>query len=291
MALVMKPAHMLGIMLPLLVACDCFSILHYLGEHDWKRLRWLLPGLIAGIVVGTGVLVALRGMPPVEFNTLMKGIVGIICLAVVALQVYRLFGREVPTLPPHPASAFTVGGVAGCVSTINHAAGPIVTIYLLQEKLEKRRLVGTLLLYFLIGNAAKLPTYMLLPMSDGRPLINASTLRDSIWFIPLIPIGTLIGAWMNRHVKEKPFAAIMYVAAAASAAHMIWTSASWRAIGYGVGILALAFIVLLLVDKYVLRVAAKDPCRACGKDVAPARAAGDAACPECGEAFAQVSPD
>jgi uncharacterized protein len=296
MALVVKPAHMLGMMLPLLVACDVFSNLHYLGEYDWKRLRWLLPGLIGGIVIGTGVLLVLRGMPPAQFNGVMKGVVGIICLAVVLLQAYRLFGREVPTLPPHPASALAVGGVAGTVSTINHAAGPIVTIYLLQEKLEKRRLVGTLLLYFLIGNAAKLPTYALLPMPTGggtlRPLINADTLRDSIWFIPLIPVGTLIGAWMNKRVPEKPFAAIMYIAAAASAAYMIWTSASLTAIAWGVGVLAVAIGVLVIVDKQVIRRrGVPQPCVKCGWDVTDARAAGGAACPECGAAFAEVSPD
>jgi len=216
MSLVVGPEKMLGIMLPLLIACDVFSNLHYIGEYDWSRLRWLLPGIVIGIVLGTGVLALLRGMPPATFNNAMNLIVGGICLAVVAMQVYRMTGRELPTLPSHPASATSVGVLAGTVSTINHSAGPIVQIYLLKEKLPKRLLVGTLLLYFLIGNTAKLPTYIYMG------LINAKTLRDSIWFIPLIPMGTVAGAWMNHRVPEKPFAAIMYIAAALSAGWMIW---------------------------------------------------------------------
>ncbi|MCX5661181.1 MAG: TSUP family transporter, partial [Planctomycetota bacterium] len=187
------------------------------------RLRPLLAGLTMGVVVGTGILYAMSGKPPAEFNQIMNGVVGGICLVVVLMQAYRLTGREIPTLPPHPASAVGVGLLAGAVSTINHGAGPIVTVYLLQEKLEKRLMVGTLLFYFLIGNAIKVPTYLLLPFPpDGKPLINWETLHNSIWFIPLIPVGTVLGAWMHHKVPEKPFAAIMYIAAAASAAQLLF---------------------------------------------------------------------
>src|SRR5207247_6644838 len=120
--------------------------------------------------------------------------------------------------PPGTGSSVAVGGVAGFVSTLNHSAGPLVTLYMMQEKLEKRRLVGSLVLYFLIINSAKVPTYA------AMGIINASTLRDSIWFIPLIPLGTLSGAWMIHRVPEKPFAAILYVAAAVTAGHMIWSA-------------------------------------------------------------------
>ncbi len=224
MSLAVGPRHMLGMMLPLLIVCDLFANAHHLGHYDWKRLRWMVPGLVLGIAVGTGVLVILRGRTPAEFNQVLNGLVGGICLAVVLMQVYRLTGRKIPTLPPHPASAATVGVVAGGVSTLNHSAGPIVAIYLLQEKLEKRVLVGTLLMYFLIGNTLKLPTYLLLPMADGKPMITPQSLRDSFWLIPLIPVGTLIGAWLHHRVAERPFAAIMYTAAGVAAGKMVWNA-------------------------------------------------------------------
>ncbi len=226
MAMAMGAQHMLGIMLPLLIACDIFSNMHYMGERDWSRLRNLIIGAVLGISAGTVILFYLSGMPPAQFGRVMTGVVGFICLAVVLLQVYRLTGREVPTLPSHPLSAISVGLAAGAVSTLNHAAGPIVMIYLLHEGVAKRRLVGTMLMYFLIGNTLKLPTYLLLPMPGGQPLINLNTLRDSIWFLPLIPVGTLLGAWMNKRISEKPFAVIMYTFAALSAVHMIYKAFS-----------------------------------------------------------------
>jgi uncharacterized membrane protein YfcA len=216
MALAVGPARMLGLILPLLIACDILSNLHYLGQYDWRRLKHLVIGALVGVAAGTIVLLVLRGMPPREFSGAMNLIIGIICLAVVAMQAWRLTGREIPTLPPHPLSAVSIGLLAGTVSTINNSAGPIVTIYLLHEKLPKRLMMGTLLLYFLLINCAKLPTYI------AMGLINARTLHDSIWFIPLIPIGTLMGAWMNKRVPEKPFAAILYIAAAVAAAAMIY---------------------------------------------------------------------
>jgi uncharacterized protein len=226
MALVVGPAQMLGITLPLLIVCDILSNLHHLGHYDWKQLRGLLPGAVGGVVLGTAVLWQLRGMPPEQFNHIMSLVIGGICLAVVAMQAYRLTGREVPTLPPHPASAVGVGFVAGTVSTINHSAGPIVTVYLLHAKLPKRLLTGTLLLYFLLINSVKVPTYLFMPLmkaADGsmHPFINAATLHDSIWFIPLIPVGTLLGAWMHHRIPEKPFNAVMYLAAAATAGQMV----------------------------------------------------------------------
>jgi uncharacterized protein len=216
MALVMPPQHMLGLMLPLLIAADILSNLHYLGQWEWKLLRPLLLGAVLGVAGGTVVLTALKGIDPATFQSSLQLLIGCVCLTVVAMQVYRLFGREVPTLPAHPLSAGSVGFVAGGVSTLSHSAGPIVSIYLLQEKVPKRRLVGTLLLYFLLINTVKVPTYVHLE------IINRQTLMDSIWFIPLLPLGTLAGAWMNNRVPEKPFAAIMYTAAAVTAAHLVY---------------------------------------------------------------------
>ena len=40
--------------------------------------------------------------------------------------------------------------------------------------------------------------------------------------IPFLPVGTLAGVWMNRRIPEKPFMAVMYAAAAATAAQMIY---------------------------------------------------------------------
>ena len=119
-------------------------------------------------------------------------------------------------LPSSPGSSLGVGAVAGGVSTISHSAGPIITLYLLQERVEKRRLVSTMLLYTLLINSVKLIGYITITGS-----VTMGTLRQSLWMVPLLPAGTLAGAWMNKRLPEKPFMLIMYIAAAATATQMI----------------------------------------------------------------------
>ena len=53
-------------------------------------------------------------------------------------------------------------------------------------------------------------------------MVTLQTFKDSLWMIPFLPIGTLTGVWMNRRLPEKPFMIVMYVAAAATAAQMIY---------------------------------------------------------------------
>ena len=65
-----------------------------------------------------------RGHGPAEalsggahsFGALLSGTVGGVCLALVALQVYRVAGGRVPRIPPGRRTGMAVGGVAGFVS-------------------------------------------------------------------------------------------------------------------------------------------------------------------------------
>jgi hypothetical protein len=218
MGSVMPAKHMLGVQLPLLIACDVLSNLHHLKNRDWRILKPLVWGALVGVVLGSAVFWALKDSDPAKLQRGLSLLIGAICLVFVVIQALGLMGRRVPTLPTSPVSSVAVGTTAGFVSTLSHGAGPLVTLYLLQEKLPRQILVGTQVFYFLLVNSAKVPTYV------GLHYINRPTLLDSIWFIPLIPLGTLAGAWMNKRVPEKPFAAILYIAAAVTAGHMIWAA-------------------------------------------------------------------
>ena len=73
-----------------------------------------------------------------------------------------------------------------------------------------------MLLYTLLINSVKLVTYV------GISAVTVGTLRNTAWMLPLLPVGTVTGAWMNKRIPEKPFVMVMYVAAAVTAAEMIW---------------------------------------------------------------------
>ena len=101
----------------------------------------------------------------------------------------------------------TITGLTGGVaSTIAHAGGPVLTIFLLGQHLAKRPFIGTTVIYFFLANAVKLLPYSYLGM------INTNTLGIGLWLLPLVPIGTLAGAHLNRVMSEGLFrAAIMTI--------------------------------------------------------------------------------
>ena len=51
-ALAFPPRDAIGILLPLLCAGDIFSLYYYWGKWERQNLKYLLPGVVVGVVVG-----------------------------------------------------------------------------------------------------------------------------------------------------------------------------------------------------------------------------------------------
>ncbi|MFA9477122.1 sulfite exporter TauE/SafE family protein [Phycisphaerales bacterium AB-hyl4] len=207
-----------GVMLPLLIVADVFAVGTHFRKQSRRHMNWLLVGAMAGIVLGSAVLWELseRGTLTFWLNLL----VGSLCLVFVVLQCYRMVGGAVPRIPPGPWGGRGTGLAAGLTSTLSHSAGPIVSIYLLEQRMAKAALVGTMVLFFMITNVAKLPTFVWLG------LINPATLLEGLWFVPMIPVGVVIGIWMYKRIPERPFVVVMYVGAALAAGNMLWEAAN-----------------------------------------------------------------
>ncbi len=204
----------IGVMLPILILADVFSVWSHRKGVSWLHLRSLLTGAICGILLGTWVLWTFQETGKLTFA--LNLCVGSICLVFVALQLYRLLGGYVPRIPPGPGGGIASGGFAGIVSTVAHSAGPVITIYLLEQRMEKTRLVATMVLFFLVVNCSKLPTYI------GLGLINSRTLVESALFATFVPVGIMAGLWMHKRLAEKPFTLIMYLGAAVAGARMLY---------------------------------------------------------------------
>lgn len=204
----------IGVMLPILIFADLFSVYSHRRGVSWAHLRSLLAGAAAGIMLGTWVLWTFQ-----ETGDLTRALnvsVGSICLAFVALQLYRLLGGHVARIPPGPVGGVASGAFAGAVSTVAHSAGPVVSIYLLEQRLDKSRLVATMVVFFLVVNCLKLPTYIYFD------LVTARTLVESALFAAFVPVGIVAGLWMHKRLAERPFTAIMYLGAAAAGGRMLY---------------------------------------------------------------------
>jgi uncharacterized membrane protein YfcA len=199
----MGPKQGLGAMLPLMLAADIFSVYHHWGTWDRQNLRVLIPGTLLGIVGGTAVLAwLLSGDGSVDLATAehrMKVTVGLICVLYVVGTVIR--NRFAPhwRWEANWLSGTITGTAAGITSTIAHAGGPVMAIFLLGQHLSKRPFIGTTVIYFFLANAVKLLPYGYLGM------IDTTTLGFGLWLLPLVPIGTLAGAHLNRVMSEGLF--------------------------------------------------------------------------------------
>jgi len=188
----------IGILLPLLCAGDAFSLYHYWGK--WKRdnLKFLLPGVIVGVVIGVQLIGRFSAR---ELNIA----IGILAVSFVIFQFVkeRIFKAEGAFAPNH-AIGVPCGVGAGITSTFAHGAGPIVSVFLIPQKMSKEVYVGTTVLVFTWINWIKMPFFI----SGG--IINAPTLKTSLVFLPLVPVGVWLGVWLNRKVSEVWFSRLVY---------------------------------------------------------------------------------
>ncbi|MEO1237710.1 MAG: sulfite exporter TauE/SafE family protein [Planctomycetota bacterium] len=226
-AVALDAAVAVGVLLPILIAADVVAVAQHRRNWSGFHLRWSLVGGVVGIAAGTGLLWWFRasgasgasggGDAEESLKTLLNLTVGGVCVALVGLQVFRMrragvserddTQRSRVVLGKSPGAGVGAGGLAGFVSTLAHAAGPVMTVYILEQGLDKRRVVGTLVMYFFVVNLLKLPTYV------GFGLITWETLRASAVLILLVPVGSWLGLWLNRVIAERPFTLVMYAGA------------------------------------------------------------------------------
>jgi hypothetical protein len=216
----MPPDRALGVMLPILIVADSVALYQHRKQWDWSYMRPALGGAVIGIGLGTLLLFLLidggsKSESQANVATVLSVLVGSICLLMVAVQVYRMAGGHVPNLPGNKPTGVGVGAAAGFTSMLAHAAGPIMSVYWLDQKMGKRVLTGSLVLYFFLVNSAKLPSYVALDW------ITLESLKESAVFALFVPVGSLLGIVMHHRIPEKPFTAVMYVGAAAAGAWLI----------------------------------------------------------------------
>ena len=200
MALTMPVAEAAAIMLPLLMVCDFFSVRHYRGDFDRRNVAILLPAAAVGIAVGIAFFDAFSGNQRV-----LKAGLGVLGLAFVLFQGVRaaLFGVLGKSRPP-TWSGLLLGGIAGFTSTLAHAGGPPVTVYLLPQGLPRHTFVGTTVILFAAINLIKLGPYCWLG------LYHVGNLMTILVLSPLAYVGVVLGIWLYRRFSDRWFNRLVY---------------------------------------------------------------------------------
>jgi hypothetical protein len=198
----------LGLLLPLLIVGDLVAVWQYFrlftAETPVRKIIGrLAPGTAVGVIVGGYILWAVHKQANLV-GALIRIEIGVESLLLVGLHWWRMWRGVQHHLMPEPARSNVTGGFAAISSTLAHAAGPIVAMYLLPLKLDRQLYVGVSALYFFFLNTAKLPAYYFSGQFDHTEF--SFTLR----FLPLVLAGALFGRWLNRRLNDKVFINVVY---------------------------------------------------------------------------------
>jgi uncharacterized membrane protein YfcA len=104
-----------------------------------------------------------------------------------------------------------------------HAAGSIIQMYVLPQKLDKREFVGTCARFFFVFNLFKVPFFV---ASSSEARLTWEAFRSSLWLFALAPLGVWFGSWLNKKTDPKWFVRLIYFFLAFAGAKLIFDAVS-----------------------------------------------------------------
>lgn len=193
------PTFAIGTLLPLLCLGDAFSLYHYWGKWQLRNLKFLLPGVVVGVVIGVQLV---GRFSPRQLNLA----IGLLAVAFVTFQLVKekVFAAEGAFAPNHTVG-IPCGIGAGITSTFAHGAGPVVAMFLIPQRMPKEIYVGTTIAVFAWVNWIKLPFFA------QQNIITRDTLLTGLCYSPLVPLGVWLGVWLNRKFSEAVFLKAVYL--------------------------------------------------------------------------------
>src|SRR5579863_76438 len=142
-----------GLVLPLLIFGDFVAVLSYRTHTQWRYLWKLMPLTAAGVVLGYFALGHIS-------DKTTRTMIGVIIVSLCVLGYWRRY-LTLPTqeteAPTHWTLAAGIGIVAGFITLVANAAGPLMAIYLVAMRLPKMQFVGTAAVFFMVLNLFKVP--------------------------------------------------------------------------------------------------------------------------------------
>jgi len=186
-----KPS--VGLVLPLLIVADLLGFLINRKGGSWRQIVPMMPPAIAGVIVGWLLLDRID-------NSVARVVIGWIILGLLAFNfVLRKRREQFLALTEHRGFAQGMGFLAGTVTMIANAAGPVMTVFLLSQRLEKREHLGVFCRFFLFINLFKLP------FSNSVGLINGPSLLTNLVLLPGVFLGIFLGWQILKRIPQDTF--------------------------------------------------------------------------------------
>jgi hypothetical protein len=196
MALTMPVTEAAAIMLPILCVMDLAALSAYRRSWDRENMKIMLPAGLAGVALGA-----------LTFRYINEaGLELVLGTVAVGFVIYHWSdsARRLTKTQPSKLKGYFWCGVSGYTSTVAHAGGPPLSIYLLPQRLDKALLAGTAVVFFAVMNYVKLVPYFWLGLFDARNLSTAAALA------PVGVLGILAGVWVRKRISELLFYRLCY---------------------------------------------------------------------------------
>lgn len=162
-----------------------------LRHADWKRLRWLLIGMLAATLAGVWLISSVPAAP-------MRIAIALLALAgAVALILRRELAFDAPAEGPRGGSSLVAGAVAGLCMTLASSGGPPLMLYLLHQRMRPVALRATAILFFAASSASSLIGLGLAGELGRETLIRAA------WLMMPALLGNLFGQWAFERSKPR----------------------------------------------------------------------------------------
>ncbi|WP_137176284.1 sulfite exporter TauE/SafE family protein [Roseomonas sp. AR75] len=211
MALAIPAPQAAGIALPVLCAMDIAGLRAWWGKWSRRELLAILPGGLLGIALGTAVF-GLLG------DRQVKLMVGVISLAFLARSLWQARPGRVapPPATPNRWRGSFWSALSGLTSTVAHAGGPPLAVYLYPLRLDRAKLAATTVVFFGVMNYVKLVPYFFL----GQ--LSAQNLLTSLLLLPLAPLGVALGVWLAKRIGDRLFYRIVYAMLFVTGVKLVW---------------------------------------------------------------------
>ena len=186
----------IALMLPILIIADLLSVKSYWKKWDKGLLVTLIPGAAFGILIAHAV---------VSFVSLsqLKTIVAVICIAFALRSL--LFANSQLTLLDNRIGAALMSSISGFTSTLVHAGGPPLMIYLTAKGLSPKKFVATASAFFAAMNIFKLIGFSLLG------ILQLNELTTALLFLPFAILGNWAGVSIREKLNPKVFLRIINI--------------------------------------------------------------------------------
>ncbi|QPL06669.1 MULTISPECIES: sulfite exporter TauE/SafE family protein [Actinomyces] len=206
-AAVLPAKESTGTMLVLLLIGDVLAIWMYRHDADWSELRRLVPGVLAGVVLGAVFLHLVS-------DEAARRLIGALLLVLIAATLALMRLPEPPEVQG-PLGRAIYGTAAGFTTMAANAGGPVTTMYFLASRFSVMTFLGTTAWFFFTVNLVKLP------LSIGLGLIRAETLWVDLALVPVVIVSALAGRWLAARMDKRIFDPLVTILTVASAAHLL----------------------------------------------------------------------